>query len=90
MKKRTLVELVQAIVRTIPTFLTRLWTSLLKILRQKEISAIAEHLRALSSRTITLSPQSAQENKKTLSFLAFQIFFTRFPTPLNPYIYLIP
>ena len=90
MKKRTLVELVQGHCENNPYLFNRLWTSLLKILRQKEISR--------SQNIFELSPlgQSPfhlrvhKKIKKTLSFLAFQIFFTRFPTPLNPYIYLIP
>lgn len=90
MKKRTLVELVQGHCENNPYLFNKALDELIEDFAAKGDLAIAEHLRALSSRTITLSPQSAQENKKTLSFLAFQIFFTRFPTPLNPYIYLIP
>ena len=84
MKKRTLVELVQGHCENNPYLFNKALDELIEDFAAKGDLAIAEHLRALSSRTITLSPQSA------LSFLAFQIFFTRFPTPLNPYIYLIP
>ena len=46
--------------------------------------AIAEHLRALSSRTITLSPQSAQENQKNTELSGLSDFFYEIPYSSEP------
>lgn len=64
MKKRTLVELVQGHCENNPYLFNKALDELIEDFAAKGDLAIAEHLRALSSRTITLSPQSAQENQK--------------------------
>ena len=84
MKKRTLVELVQGHCENNPYLFNKALDELIEDFAAKGDLAIAEHLRALSSRTITLSPQSAQENQKNTELSGLSDFFYEIPYSSEP------
>ena len=84
MKKRTIVELVQGHFEGNPYLFNKALDELIEDFSSKGDLAIAEHLRALSSRTIILYPQIEDENYKNNGITSLSSFFYEIPYSSEP------
>ena len=84
MKKRTIVELVQGHCENNPYIFNKALDELIEDFTLNGDLAIAEHLRAIASRTITLSPQSADGNQKINETSGLSDFFYEIPYSSEP------